>query len=157
MAHRVFVSYSQADRDCAFELLPCPESYEIPCWTQHWVDAYELPRTPHNRKLCEHIANPPQLVGMLSEPQPDAHNLSHTVRQPRSDAHPAWLTTADQQLLERHLAEHIGPVAKILVSRAAGRSPDWEQLVLTLAAEVESERARRKFVEGCRRRPMPRE
>ena len=131
------------------------KSLEFFLSTQHWLDAFDLPRAPHFRRLCDHIADPPRPDGALREPP--GPSVSRTAPRARSREAPAWLTATDQQLLESQLAGHIGPVARVLIQRAAERSPDWEHLVQTLATEVEPERARRQFVEGCRRTPTSRE
>ena len=67
----------------------------------------------------------------------------------------ASLTPAELQFLERQLAYHIGPVARLLVKRAAANALDREQLMTQLAAELDSESARRQFIKACHTVPRP--
>jgi eukaryotic-like serine/threonine-protein kinase len=59
------------------------------------------------------------------------------------------------QFLERQLAYHIGPVAALLVKRAVAKATDREQLSTLLAAELDSEAARKQFIEAWRTLPRP--
>jgi hypothetical protein len=45
----------------------------------------------------------------------------------------------------RHLAEYLGPMAKILVSRTSARARSEEELYDLLAAEIDSEQDRAAF------------
>jgi hypothetical protein len=67
------------------------------------------------------------------------------------------LSAALLRSLEQQLAHHIGPLAQHLVRRAAARAPDWDQLIDSLAAEIDAPAARAQFVSACRTlaRPTP--
>lgn len=231
MPHDVFVSYSQADRECAFELMSSLEASGLSVWiaprdispaadwaeaiidaisearfmvlvfsshsnaspqvrreveravhkqipvlplrienvapskslefflsAQHWLDAFDPAREPQYARLCAY------LTGRLRADAPtealgDTAPALNTGVGTRGAVQSLWLTAAEQQLLERELAHHIGPVAKHLVKRAAAATANWEHLTQALAAEVDSPKARGQFIDACRTRPMfdPRE
>jgi hypothetical protein len=221
MAREVFVSYSQPDRDCAFELVAQLEASDFSVWiaprdvspsadwaaeiidaisaarlmvlvfsshsnaspqvrreveravhkqlpllpfriedvlpsrsleyflsAQHWLDAFPPPRQPHYVRLCAHLRS------MLRGPAA-AHADPSRPPEPleQAAALTGALTPAELQSLERHLAYHIGPVARLLVKRAAATAMDREQLTAQLATELDSETARRQFIEACRSIP----
>jgi hypothetical protein len=100
--------------------------------SQHWLDAFPPPLEPHYRRLHE------LLSAMLASPE----------SAPRA-ARPA-LDAAQLQAVEAKLADYLGPVAKLLVKRAAVTAASLEALITQLGAEIESEADRRKFVGACR-------
>jgi hypothetical protein len=109
--------------------------------SQHWLDAFPAPHEPHYDRLfrtLERVLNMPQSAG---EPASAAH----------APASYAPLPFAEAALLhlERQLARQVGPIARILVRRAATRCSSIEQLRGQLAAEIESERGRREFIVGA--------
>ena len=53
--------------------------------------------------------------------------------------------------LRKDLAQHIGPLAKGLVDRAAKRARNWPELYGQLAAEVPAGKERERFLAGCPR------
>ena len=205
MARDVFVSYSQADRDCAFQLVAQLESRGINVWvaprdispatdwaeaiieaisgaklmvlvfsahcnaspqvrreveravhrevpilpfriedvlparsleyflsTPHWLDAFPPPREPHYARLSAHIES------LLSVRPVIAANAVLS------------LDLTEMQTLERRLAFYVGPVARLLVKRAAAKATSREELTQMLAAEVESTAARKQFLDACR-------
>ncbi len=115
--------------------------------SQHWLDGFALPREAQYDRLCSHVA-----ARLNATPE-------HTALVASAGAPPAVAATAavfglqQLQLLERQLAYHIGPLAHLLVKRAAARAQDWEQLVSRLAAEIDSETARQQFVSACHTLP----
>ena len=113
--------------------------------SQHWLDGFPAPRAPHYERLCAHV------LARLQEPG----------GAPAASAPPgrvaATLSVSAQllQSLEKQLVQHIGPLAQHLVKRAATRAPDWEALISSLAAEIDSPVARAQFVSACRTLPRP--
>jgi class 3 adenylate cyclase len=75
-----------------------------------------------------------------SESSPRPGDTPRTPSQPRTSLDPAVLDRA-----ARALAEHVGPVARVLVSRAAGRARSEEELHDLLAAELPGEGEREAF------------
>jgi TIR domain-containing protein len=208
MTRAVFVSYSQSDRDAAYEVVARVEASGIDCWVaprdiapsaewaaeimdaisvaavmvlvfsadsnrspqvrreveravhkslpviafrvddvlpeksleyflsaQHWLDAFTVPREAHYEKLIHHLqralqsraATPPAMTERGSAPTYSAVVLSQ---------------------LERQLAIRLGPVARILVQRAASRASSIEELRVRLAEELGSEQERSAFMAG---------
>lgn len=109
--------------------------------TQHWLDAFPPPMAPHYTRLCTY------LQGLLAT-DPAQQLLSDAPGAPRPAAQDqaASIDTATLARLETELAAYIGPVARHLVGRAARRSSEIEALVSNLAAEIESEAERRRFL-----------
>jgi hypothetical protein len=60
------------------------------------------------------------------------------------------LDPAEVQRIERLLAGYIGPIAKHLVKTASLRAATAEQLVSTVAAELETETDRHEFTRRWR-------
>jgi hypothetical protein len=215
-ARDVFVSYSQADRECAFQLVAQLESRGIGVWvaprdispatdwaeaiieaisgarlmvlvfsahcnaspqvrreveravhreipilpfriedvlparsleyflsTPHWLDAFPPPREPHFVRLSAHIESllsAPAIQPIVAPAAPSATNT-----------HLLSIDVTEMESFERRLAYYVGPVAKLLVKRAASRASSREELTQMLAAEVDAAPARKQFLEGCRR------
>ncbi len=127
------------------EDVPPSSSLEYFLGTQHWMDAFALPRESHYERLCAHVGallgrvaapavNPPPPVAAPSERAPDERALQH---------------------LTRELARHVGPVAQHLVGRAAKSTGSWEQLCRRLAEEIGPEADRQRFIDACRLPPRP--
>jgi hypothetical protein len=211
-APKIFVSYSQSDRDCALELVSRVEADGLRCWiaprdispaadwaaeiveaisaarimvlvfssrsnesaqvrreveravdkrvrilpfriedvlpaksleyflsAQHWLDAFPGPSDSHYARLCMHLR-----AWLGSEDREVAHGLS-AVR--------PWYSPAQLQQVQSHLARCVGPIARVLVKRAAARSSNLEELLQLLSAELDSERERSAFRALCRALP----
>ncbi len=222
MSRPVFVSYSQADRECAFELVARVEARGIRAWiaprdvepsadwaaeiidaisaarvmvlvlsassndspqvrreveravnrqvrvlpfriddvlpsksleyflsAQHWLDAFPEPREPHYARLCAVLET---IIGAGAAPvvnapaPPPAAPLVESAPEPAIAA-PVHDAAALREL-EARLAEHVGPVARVLVRRAAAAAATLEELTEQLAAEIDSEPARLAFRRG---------
>ncbi len=129
------------------EVLPS-KSLEYFLSSQHWLDAFPPPLEPHYARLCAHLSGK-----LRGEPVRDARDTGRSrILDP---ALAVSLTPAELQFLERHLAYHIGPMARLLVKRALATAIDRDQLTAQLAAELDSESARRQFMEACRTLPPP--
>ena len=221
MPRKIFVSYSQNDRDCAFELVARMEAQGFGCWiaprdispsadwaaeiidaiaaagvmvlvfsassnhspqvrreveravhkqiqilpfriddvlpsksleyflsAQHWLDAFPPPREPHYSRLAAYLT-----TALSGHPKTQESNAPQTPAVPSAAIHAAPAKVFDESVLcqiEARLAEHIGPLARHLVKRAAVDAAGINQLVLRLASELDSEPARRQFVAACR-------
>jgi hypothetical protein len=133
------------------DVLPS-KSLEYFLSSQHWLDAFPPPRDAHYDRLCAHVAARLNAADVPLRPPPLAAPA------PATHAGTAFAFGALQlQALERQLAQHIGPLAQHLVRRAAGKAQDWDDLIRHLAAEIDSEAARAKFVGACQTltRPLP--
>jgi len=115
---------------------------------QHWLDAFCEPRETHYTRLCAYLST--MLAGNSAAASRDgvaAEPATSGMARP-APGHPFPAT--DLQALEMQLAQHVGPVANVLVRRAVPGAADCAQLTHQLAAEVESEPERRQFIEACR-------
>ncbi len=111
--------------------------------TQHWLDAYTLPREQHYARLCTHVSCLLKLTADTPE-LPAQSAAGAGAKRPKLS-----VTVSEQQFLEKTLAFHVGPVAKLLVKRALAEAADWDQLTQRLASELDSDSARRRFVASC--------
>jgi hypothetical protein len=59
---------------------------------------------------------------------------------------PASIDPATVQRIARELAVHIGPIAEIVVKRAAARCSSFDELCRQVSSEIESTEARRSFL-----------
>lgn len=57
----------------------------------------------------------------------------------------------DLERVRKDLAQHIGPLASVLVNRAAKRARNWQELYEQLAPEVPQGKERSRFLAGCPR------
>lgn len=136
------------------EVLPA-KSLEYFLSTQHWLDAFPPPREPHYARLSAHIASvlsgPSAVSGSSAlTAAPVAQTVLASPLTPVSGGNSLLsLDVTEIESLERRLAYYVGPVAKLLVKRAAAKAVDREELTRMLAAEVEAP-ARKQFLEACR-------
>ena len=114
------------------------KSLEFFLSSQHWMDAFPPPREAYYQRLGAY------LKAQIDLPPPP----------PPGNAAAAGGRFAAQELLhvEAQLAEFIGPLAKLLVKRGAARAQGVEDLVASLATELNSESDRRTFKERCARK-----
>jgi hypothetical protein len=109
---------------------------------QHWMDAFPPPREPHYARLCAY------LKAQRGQAAPDTTTQPAPVLGGAPAAAP--LDPAEVLRIERLLAGYIGPIAKHLVKTAALRAATAEQLVSTVAAELETETDRHEFTRRWR-------
>ena len=132
------------------DVLPA-RSLEYFLSTQHWFDAFPPPREPHYAHLIAHITALLRRINAARvEATASTRQLETTVPLASPPRAALNLSHAEIEALERRLAQHVGPVARYLVKQAAAKASDREQLTALLAAEVESDPARRQFLEACR-------
>lgn len=239
MARDIFISYSQPDRDCAFELTHRLESEGFTVWiaprdvspaaewaaeiidaisaaramvlvfsgssndspqvrreveravhknlrilpfriedvlpsrsleyflsSQHWLDGFPAPRAPHYERLCgclrQWLTDVPAPVARSA---PDAR-IQPDTRAPQSAAATApplapasqthgphgqtqRFSAGELRQLETRLARILGPVAGLVVGRAAAVATDFPELERRVAAELDSPEDRRRFLASC--------
>jgi TIR domain len=119
------------------DVLPA-RSLEYFLSSQHWLDAFPGPLEPHFARLAVYLQ---RLLSAASSG--DA---------PLNAAPPARaaLDAVALTRLEGQLAQHIGPLAKLLITRAAPRAASLEALIQELSREIDSEGERQRFVAACR-------
>jgi TIR domain len=121
--------------------------------SQHWLDGFPSPREPHYERVSGFLRH--WLPGDAAEPgvlPPPA---------PRATA-PFAATTRDgalqpgdrisieqRQALQIRLARILGPIAAVLVDRAAATAGDFADLERRLAAELDSPEDRDRFLRSC--------
>lgn len=109
--------------------------------SQHWLDGFPPPRAHHYERLC----------GCLRQWLSDApvEPVRPEQRAARGDgAAPQDTRLAAEQLreLETRLARIMGPIAGILVERAAAGAASFMELERRLAAELDSPEDRQRFL-----------
>jgi hypothetical protein len=110
---------------------------------QHWMDAFPPPREPHYGRLCAYLkAQRGQAAADVATTQPAPVLASAPAAAP--------LDPAEVLRIERLLAGYIGPIARHLVKTAAMRAATAEQLVTTVATELETETDRHEFTQRWR-------
>jgi TIR domain len=212
MANEVFVSYSQPDRACAFELVAQLEANGVACWiaprditpaadwaaaiieaitnarimvlvfsassnaspqvrreveravhkqvrilpfriedvlpsqsleyflsAAHWLDAFPAPRAQYYARLCEYL-----------RADPDSGATAKLLARELRAGSAMGVDPTALQTIERALAQHVGPIARVLVRRAAAHAADLAGMCAGLAQEVQSDHARAQFLESCR-------
>jgi hypothetical protein len=72
------------------------------------------------------------------------------VPEPGAGTTPGIWSRSELHRIEQQLAYCVGPVAKHLLKRAAARARSQDELIQLLGSEIESEPARRNFIEFCR-------
>ena len=122
------------------DVLPS-KSLEFFLSAQHWMDAFPPPREPHYARLCAY------LKAQRGEGTPD---IARTQPSPILSAAPPPLDPAEVVRIERLLAGYIGPIAKHLVKTAATRVASAEELVNSVAKELETETDRHEFTKRWR-------
>ena len=123
--------------------------------SQHWFDAYSEPVEAHLPRLGHLIETLRQ--GGQSGPEPaypaaiagDPHEKRRSASPPSA---PGAFPDADLNVLEAQLANHIGPIARILTRKAAAVCKDLQSLLETLANELDSPAERAAFLSACRQR-----
>jgi hypothetical protein len=111
---------------------------------QHWMDAFPAPREPHYARLCAYLKAQrgqaaPHMA--ITQPVPVLGGAPHVLP----------LDQAEVLRIERLLAGYIGPIAKHLVKTAAWRAASVEELVSTVATELETETDRHEFTQRWRK------
>jgi TIR domain len=105
--------------------------------SHQWLDGFPSPREPHYERLC----------GCLREwlTEPSARPAS-----PGAVIHGMRVSHEQLRELETRLARIMGPIAAILVHRAAGAAENFTDLERRLAAELDSPEDRRRFLQASR-------
>ncbi len=125
--------------------------------SQHWFDAFAQPLESYMEALANHVRaiaqqghdTPPLALAEASSvratPAPVAPRAASSAA-PMVPVAPEAL-----KFMETALADVIGPVAALLVKRAAAKAPDFDALTGLLAAELDQENDSKRFIETCRR------
>lgn len=124
------------------EDVPLSKSLEYFISTQHWLDAIAGGMDSHLQELCDCVA---MLLG-----RPGAGvSLAQSLPSPTCGT----LAPALQQQLSMALAQFIGPIAELLVRRAAVAGRSEQEVVAALARELDDDRERKQFLARCAATP----
>jgi len=133
------------------DVLPS-KSLEYFLSSQHWLDAFPPPREPYYARLSAHLrgalASAAPSGARAAAPPLDAPHASAALA---PAAVPSARFPATQlQKIEAVLLPFVGPIAPLLLRRAASRSGSFQELLATLSGEVDSGAERTRFLEACR-------
>ena len=125
---------------------PASEPAKLSIWKWEikwpWGHKTTSQTIPHTSK--------PDLVEALV-PTQAAGQKEHPLAKTRHGTSTAPWDPRVLKVVEDSLAEHIGPVAKILVGRAAHHTKDLRELCQTLAAQLSTEQERQSFLHNALR------
>ena len=130
------------------EDVPLSKSLEYFISAQHWLDAMTGDMDVHLSHLCDCVR---ALLGPVPSTSVQEAAPAATLSAPAplvASPAPAKSTLPVHQLaaVETALAKILGPIAKLLVKRAAPRSTSLHDLVTQLAEEIKSEPDRQRFL-----------
>jgi hypothetical protein len=138
------------------EDVPLSKSLEYFISTPHWLDAIAPPYEAHLDKLRDCVKGLLDGLPVDCRPttMPSATASSVRSSAPAASAVSARLVTAfeprDLKYIETQLAGYVGPMAKLLVKRAAEKTSSIQELVGLLANELSAESEKKFFSENCR-------
>jgi TIR domain len=121
--------------------------------SQHWLDGFPSPREPHYERLSGFLHD--WLHGDASEQKvlpPSAPPAAAPIAAATLDG---ALNLGDRVSIEQRrelqmrLARILGPIAAVLVDRAATTAGDFADLERRLAAELDSPEDRHRFLRSC--------
>jgi len=117
--------------------------------SQHWLDGFPSPRTAHYERLCGSLHQ--WLRGTPAPParrEPAATPAPALTAAPPAGAviHGTRISAGQLRELESRLARILGPIAGVLVERAAAAAPSFAELERQLAAELDSPEDQRRFL-----------
>lgn len=117
--------------------------------SQHWLDGFPAPRAPHYERLSRCLRQwMTDTSGRVPGPQPAAA-IAPPLAVTRSDdasRHGTRVSPEELRHLQTRLAHILGPIAGILVDRAAATATDFAELERRLAAELDSPEDQRRFL-----------
>jgi serine/threonine-protein kinase len=91
----------------------------------------------------------PTIPSMATSAKPASGGL--TPRPGSDPARTSKLQTAELDSVSRELAAYIGPIAKVVVKRAADRCSSVDELYAVVAGEIDKEKDRARFLAGKKR------
>jgi hypothetical protein len=115
--------------------------------SHHWLDGFPAPCSDHYERLCGYLR---QWLGDTQR-QPLAPETARAgpaaAGSERSDGHGKRISAAELTELQTRLARILGPIAAVLVDRAAAGAGDLGELERRLAAEIDSPEDQRRFLQ----------
>ncbi|HEY7887988.1 MAG TPA: toll/interleukin-1 receptor domain-containing protein [Steroidobacteraceae bacterium] len=121
--------------------------------SQHWLDGFPPPRVPHYERLCrclrQWLTDTPGQSARHEPAAAIAPPLPGT-RPDEVSPHGKRISSEELRQLRTRLARILGPIAAILVDRAAAAATDFAELERLLAAELDSPEDQRRFLAAAR-------
>lgn len=123
--------------------------------SQHWLDGFPCPRAPHYERLCSALRQwlrdtPTQSQADASVPPPGTPSARVAIAPDTAAIGSAQgrCSASEVRELQTRLARIVGPIANILITRAAAVAADPLELERRVAAELDSPEDRRRFLES---------
>ena len=121
--------------------------------SQHWLDGFPSPREPHYERLCGFLhqwlpATSEQPAQPLQSVPVGARAVLAAGRADGASTGGARVSAGELRELEVRLARILGPIATVLVDRAAAAARDFSDLERRLAAELDSPEDQRRFLKA---------
>jgi serine/threonine protein kinase len=98
---------------------------------------------------------PPHQSKDLNEPGPPSPENPHPSVAPKLTATDTVIDTNTLSAISRDLANHIGPISKVVVIRAAKQAATLDELYSLLAPEIDSEEKRKAFLATRHKHSFP--
>lgn len=117
--------------------------------TQHWLDGFPAPRAPHYERLGQCLRQwLTNTTGQATGHEPAIASSPPIAATQHDDASRRGTRVSTEELrqLQTRLASILGPIAGILVDRAAAGATDFAELERRLAAELDSPEDQRRFL-----------
>ncbi len=127
---------------------PAREPAKLPIWKR------EI-KWPWGHKTASSAASRPPKPEPAEALTQDAGEEGHAPAKPGHAPSTAPWDPRVLKAVEDSLAEHIGPVAKILVGRAAHHTKDLHELCQALAAQLSTEQERQSFLQNALHQKQP--
>lgn len=118
--------------------------------SQHWLDAFPGAHAGYYESLILALRR------ALAPADPSASGVHAALGSALSSSRPSEQSAfgqAELDKLESSLARILGPIAKLIVERAARRATGLDDLRQRLAAELSSDQERSEFLRGSRAQP----
>lgn len=117
--------------------------------SHQWLDGFPSPREPHYERLCRCLRE--WLTTPAAQPAPPERPtieplVAAAARPDDRVIHGVRVSNEQLRELETRLARVLGPIAVILVQRAAVAAESFTDLERRLAAELDSPEDRRRFL-----------
>jgi hypothetical protein len=119
--------------------------------SQHWLDGFPSPREPHYERLCGFLRQwlPDSTLEQPLQPLAAGANAALAAARPTGTGGPGTRVSAEElRELQMRLARILGPIAPVLVERAAVGASDCADLERRLAAELETPEDQRRFLKA---------
>lgn len=117
--------------------------------SHHWLDGFPSPRAPHYERLCGFLRQ--WLTDATAQSGlPGPATPAVTASAPDAARPDRRISAEELREIETRLARILGPIAGVLVDRAAAVAADFAELERRLAAELDSPEDQRRFLRSCR-------